>query len=240
MQIRKRLPAQAGINLLELLIVLAVAGLMLAMVFRFFDNWRPMFQLESATRRAASLISKARLEALRRNVTTVVEVNVADGTFFAYADVNGNSSPASAAFPNYLVFNPIDAVQAARRMDDYEIGQAVLPVGVSFGDPTNGIHGAESVAGMTTRPAHADPGANLLVFDSSGRVLDVGSYRFTRLEDNYLEIGVHSVAGTMEVRKFLQVADRPVNGADDWDGFYARGNEDAAAGAVGKQVWVWY
>jgi len=236
MQIRKRRHPAAGFNLLELLIVLAVAGIVLVMVFRFFDNWRPVFQLESATRRASALIARARLEALRRNVTTVIEADIVDGTFIAYADVNGNSSPASPAFLSYLVFDPTDPDLSERRLDDYLIGETTIPVGVFFGDPTNGIHGADSVWKMTPRPAHADPGANLMVFDPSGRLLDIGTYRFTRLNENHLEVAVTSVGGSVEVRKFLKMADRPASGVDENDGFFARGNIDGNS----SQIWVWY
>ncbi len=236
MQIRKGHHPEKGFNLLELLVVLAVAGIVLVTVFRFFDNWRPVFQLESATRRASALIARARLEALRRNTTAVIEADIVNGTFFAYADINGNSSPASPEFSSYLVFDPTDADLSERRLDDYLIGEATIPAGVFFGDPTNGIHGVDSVWKLTPRPAHADPGANLMVFDPSGRLLDIGTYRFTRLNDNHLEVAVTSVGGAVEIRKFLKMADRPTNGVDENEGFFARGNIDGNS----NQIWVWY
>ena len=222
------LRAVSGFSLIELLIVLAVAMVLLLIGLNNFQNWRTLYQTESSSGQVRSVIAEARMAAMLRNVTTVVEANLADNTIHAYADLNGDPDPASTDYTSYLVFDP-DPLLAGTGSTDYTVTEYQLPEGLTFGAP----NADPVIDGFTTPPPHSTA-FRLLVFEPTGQVDEIGSFRF---EDaggyNHLEVALTTLGGKSELRKYLQAADAPNNVA----GWYSRGNENDGGG---RAVWVWY
>ncbi len=212
---------QAGFSVIEILMTLAMLSVLSTMTLQTFRSWLPRLDLRAAAQQAHGLISKARLEAIKRGVTTTVQIDVDEGVLFAFADVNGDPVVGSDGHASYLKFDP--DVAAGEKQTDYEIGRLYLTgttLGTATFDPSDGF---------TTIP---DSGHTGLVFSPSGSPQDLGSFRIAdRNERNVLEVAIASLAGKVEVRKYLDGTDSPTASS----GFFTQG-----ARGSGENVWVWY
>lgn len=232
-------PRAAGFTVLEILVVVAIVGLLAVLTVETLSAYVPRFRLRQSTSQAQQLINKARLEAIRRGVTTVVAADFGDRTLTAFAELNGDPDDPLAVGARYLVFDPDPISQPDRT--DYLIGVMALPgpggAGVQFGGPQFGVNGPDAVTGLTPVPGAAAGAPPVLVFLPTGAVAAPGALRFTDgAERNFLETAVTNLTGKIEVRKYLGDADSPTGAAD----FFAEGNVSFAADGVGENVWVWY
>lgn len=233
---------QSGFTVLELLIVVAIVGMMSVIVVESVRTFVPRFELEQAAGQTQQLIMKARIEAVKRGVRTVIEADLDERMLRAFVDMNGN--PNNPLDPNgrYLVFDPDDTLPEKRT--DYMIGWTALPgkpaTGSQFGGPKDGIRGADSIEGFTPIPSAPPTQPAVLVFRASGAVRDAGAFRFSDSRGaNHLETAVSAVIGNVEIRKYLQAADSPTGVAK----FFAEANDSFADGSgrtVGRNIWVWY
>ncbi len=231
----------AGMTILEVLSTVAIVGLVAAVAVEAMSTYGPRIQLRQSVSQAVQLINKARIEAIKRGVTTVVEADVDARTLTAFADVNGNPNNPLDPAGRYLVFDPDPLV--SRDRTDYLIGIVDLPgqatTGVQFGGPEGGIGGADSVTGFTSVPGAGSGGRSALVFRSTGGVHDPGAFRFADARGaNFLEASITAITGKISIMKHLRAADSP-NGTA---GFFAEGNASfpGASGSLGENVWVWY
>lgn len=223
----------AGMTILEVLFVVAILGLVAAVAVEAMTTYGPRIQLRQTVGQAAQLINKARIEAIKRGVTTVVEADANERSLIAFADVNGN--PSNPLDPNgqYLVFDP--AIGVPRDRTDYLISTVYLPgkleTGVRFTNPD----GSVGVTGFTRVPDGS--GKSVLVFRSTGAVIDPGAFRFSDARQaNFLETSITAITGKIEVRKYLDGLDTPSGTAD----FYGEGNVSFDGRTVGENLWVWY
>lgn len=231
--------AAPGFTVVETLVVVAIAGLIAVMVIETMSVYVPRFRLRQSASQATQLMNKARLEAIRRGVTTVVAADFDDRTLTAFAEVNGDPDNPQAPGARYLVYDPDPIARPDRT--DYLIGVMALPgsrpAGVQFGGPQFGINGSDAVTGLTPVPG-APPGTPaVLVFRRTGAVQAPGALRFTDgPARNFLETTITNLTGKTEIRKYLEAADSPTGSAD----FFTEGNVSFAAGSVGRTVWTWY
>jgi prepilin-type N-terminal cleavage/methylation domain-containing protein len=229
----------SGFTLIEALVVVAIVGLIGALVFETMTAYVPRFRLRHAASEMSMLISKARLEAIRRSVTTVVAVDYSDRTVSAFAELNGNPNDPERAGALYLVYDPDPLAEPDRT--DYRISLMALPgppeAGVQIGGPVDGIEGADALVGLTPTPGALANTPKVLVFHPNGAVDAPGAFRFTdNRQTNFLETTITTLTGKTEIRKYLLADDSPTSVA----GFFPEGNVSFEPGSVGQIAWTWY
>lgn len=178
-----------GFTLIEVLVTLAVLSIALSLGIPALARMIARSQLEGAARELAVLSQRARLEAVKRRVQTVVEVDPVTGTAFAFADIDGPD----AGDPPDLVFNPVAG--ELRFTTDYRIGRLDPRTNVEIAGP-----GAEPpVDGFT-----AAPGGPVAVFLPTGAADRAGAFRLTDTGGkNHLEVRVAPAGtGRVAVRKW--------------------------------------
>jgi prepilin-type N-terminal cleavage/methylation domain-containing protein len=188
---------EAGFSLIELLIVLALIGLMAVWGVPALLNTLNRAKLVGASREIATLIQVARLEAIKkggingdlRNRVAVVRYNTGQRNFRVLIDESPDGS-----------FDPTTPVG----------GQYTLPNGVNLQAPTEGIEGAGSVVGWDdVGDADDYPGPT---FMSDGSALRAGAFRIADTRDNYLEVRVDFPAtGKIVIQKWFGGADPNAN-----------------------------
>lgn len=153
-----------GFTLIEMVIVLAIVGVLVTFGFPALQELMVRSRIESATRNTANIMRLARLEAIKHSVQVLVTFDSTKNTVWAYANVDGNPgySP-NASKPKGTV--------------DYQVGSTYyLPKGVTFGAP-----GGQTAIDFGGQPA---------TFESDGSVDTIGEIRFVDLRSNYLEVRV--------------------------------------------------
>ncbi len=209
--IRKRRElACRGFTLIEALVTLAILAIAFVIGIPALANLISRSRLQSAAQELAVLTQRARLEAIKRRVQTVVQVDPATGAVLAFADVDG----VSASDPPDLVFNP---VAGALSFDtDYRIGQLEPRNGVEVGAPTGG---GPAIDGLTDAG-----GVRVAVFRPTGAAEAAGGFRLGDAAGlNFLEVRLEPAGtGRIELRK--------------WD----RDKNEWYAHREGGRPWTWY
>lgn len=178
--------SRAGFTLVELLIVLAIAGLILAIGIPSLLNVLARQRLEGPVRDIATLAHRARQAAVSRGAPAVL---VADGdAVVAFVDLHG----ATAGSPPDGLYNP-DA-SAPYRSTDYEVGRRTLPNRVTLAGPSS----SPGVVDFTD--VDGTPSA---IFEPDGSIRDTGSFRLADHRGNFLEVRIAPRAtGKVSLAKF--------------------------------------
>lgn len=180
---------QGGFTLLEIMVVVAVVGIISLMGLPALQNMILRSKHEGAARQISMLIHRAKMEAVKQSVSTVVVIDPAADSVTAFADVNADGD---------FTFDPDGS--ADYRTTDYQIGGTFeLPAGISFA-AHDGTDDAKVADGFLDVPWS---GTDVAVFDSDGSVRVVGAFRTGDLEGNYLEIRVEPQAtARVAIRKW--------------------------------------
>jgi prepilin-type N-terminal cleavage/methylation domain-containing protein len=181
---RDGLPIARGFTLIEVLVALVILGIAMALGIPALSKLITRSRLEGSARELAVLTQRARLEAIKRRVQTVVEVDPATGAAEAWADVDGPG----VLDPPDLVFNPVAG--ELRFTTDYRIGRLEPGSGVRFEAPG----GQSAVDGLS-----AAPGRRVAVFLPTGAADRSGAFRLADPGGlNHLEVRL-APAGTGRV-----------------------------------------
>ncbi len=216
--------SQAGFSVIEVLMTISLLGVLGTLTLNSFQGWLPRLHLRDAAQQTQSVISRARLEAIQRGVTTVVTIDPSDGSIVSFADVNGDPMMGSAGYANYLKFDPDPAL--GNKQTDYEISR------IQLNSSTLGTPEFDPVDGFTEAPGAAPGSYRMLVFSAGGTTVDAGSFRLADGNGkNVIEVAITSLAGKVERRKYLEGIDSPTS----TPGFFPEGQR-----ADGTNVWVWY
>lgn len=226
----RKTPPRAGFTIAEVLIVMAIVGLVVAIGLPALQQTMQRSKVGGTVREAELVLRQARKEAVKRGVPTVVGIDPAQGEIVAFADVNG----ATLTDPPDCVFTPDGA--ALERNTDYEFVRFGIPEGLQFQDPDGNVD-ALSLDGLATTEClwitcgdlTSDPlAAERVIFNSDGSVCDSGAIRIADQRDNYFEIRLATRAtGRVEVRKYNP--DLPAG--EDGEHWYSSGEQGKA--------WVW-
>jgi prepilin-type N-terminal cleavage/methylation domain-containing protein len=179
--------SRTGFTLVELLIVLALLGVIMGLGMPAMLNALNRAKLTSFAQQAAAAMQAARHEAIKRSTVARVEVHFSDNSIFAYVDVNGDS-----------LYTP---------GTDVLIFQGSAPAGVVLQGPGTTLN---SNAVYNFAPLAA--GGGVALFNSDGSVVALGGFRFRDQRGNIMEAFVSPQASArIAVRKY---AGDP-NGKDD-------------------------
>ena len=182
--------SDGGFTLLEALVVLAILGIALTFGLPSLSHLITRSKLEAGARETATLLQRARLEAIKRRVQTVVLADPAAGTVTAFADVDG---PAAGDPPD-LELNPV-AGELARDTD-----YTIRTIDVSARVPMAGPGAQPAIEGLSVDPS----GRRVAVFLPTGGAASVGSLRFSDAAGfNFLEVRIEPAGtGRVEIRKW--------------------------------------
>lgn len=221
---------QSGFNILELLVVLALLGIVAVIFLPLVNSTVRKAKLEGTARSLMQTLSRARSEAIRRGVPVVVEVDLATQELSAFADVDALTLPT----PNYT-FDPDPLAPFGTA--DFEVASYTLGGGSS---PQSEVlfWGIEDAApgGADAVRDFSEGAREVIIFEKDGSVRDPGSLRIgmgphpaasqkTSHGHNFLEIAVTIAAsGRTELRKWVVANDR---------------YEAKSSGASGSN-WEWY
>jgi prepilin-type N-terminal cleavage/methylation domain-containing protein len=216
---------RTGFTLVEAIIVVAIISIIASIGLPALLHMVHRSKIEGIARQTAVLMRKARLEAIKQNVQTVVEINTVTGEITAFADVDG----AAAGAPPDGFYNAI--VGEARGETDYFIGTPYIkPERVNFDFPP-----------MDLLEPRASTFENLLsdgfpdaiaIFQPNGSILNTGAIRFGDNRGNFLEVRVDPAAtARIQIRKWNEAV---INASafDDPNHWFSPGDENLP--------WKWY
>lgn len=167
-----RLSRRSGFSLIEVLTVLGVAMVLMLIGFPALQHMILRGKVLGAAEQTAQMMRAARLEAIKRGVTTVVAADSTKRTITAFADIND-----SAGNPNSdLKFDP-PAGNPTPRTVDYVISTLALPSKVfMWCAPTLDPGSSAGVIGLTPPPAGQT--VPIAVFNPDGSARNTGSFCF--------------------------------------------------------------
>lgn len=220
---RGRVSRSAGFTFIELVVVVAVVGIVATLGIPALQKLIHRSRMEGFARQTSILMSRARLESIRRGVDCVVELRDVDGgpepdQVRAFADVDGPN----VGDPPDRIYNQIGGQPV--RETDYLIG---VPLEIPGTIQNIAPGGEQPIEGFTDRGGGGLD--RVVIFQSDGGVVDTGAYRFGDGFGNFLEIRVEPAGtGRIALRKFN--ADLPQNPSDDSQWFEF---------GEGGQAWEW-
>lgn len=181
----------AGFTLIEVLVVLVLAGILMAFTAPSLGRFLQRNKIEGMARQTGTLMQVARLESLRGRAPVRVVADYDGDQVYAFADFNRNGV--------------LDAA------GDRELGRYPLPKGVSFWAAENAA--PEQADALITfdddSSCSSCPAGGWADFKNDGTAARTGAIRFGDERGNFLEVNITSLAtGKVEIRKY-----DPVSGA---------------------------
>lgn len=194
--------AVAAFTLVELLITLAVLGVIVGLGLPALNKLIMRAKLEGQARSVSVLAGRARNEAVTQGAEAVVHL---DGDeFVAFVDLDGPN----AADPPDGLFNPVSG--QGYKATDWEMSRVPLANKITVAAPT----GEDAIFGLvnTDRPDER------IIFNPDGTLLSTGAFRLADPAGNYLEVAVGPRAtGQVTLRKWDGTAWREQDeGGEAW------------------------
>lgn len=174
----------AGFSLIEVLVVLVLAGLLMAFMAPFLDRYIHRGKIEGVTRQTATLFQVARIESLRGRAPSRVMADYDNDQVYAFVDFNRNGV--------------LDAAT------DRELGRVPLPRGVAFWAEEDGEPEEANALITFDDDSSCDdcPRGGWEEYNTDGSARQTGAVRFGDQRGNFLEVRVTSAAtGKVEIRK---------------------------------------
>lgn len=190
MRARRTTGRSAGFTVLEGIVVVAVIGILLAMVMPFSVKTLRTQKVSSVGLDSNALVRQCKSEAVRRNSPAVIRFEFATNELVCFVDVHGPDPDNDPLDAPDGVFNPINDGRPFTTTD-HEIARKELPTGVTFTAPDDD---PMLVVGFTTVGSE-----QVAIFETDGSVRDIGAFRVGDAVGNYLAVEV-APAATARVR----------------------------------------
>lgn len=195
---RERRRGPAGFTIVEALLAVAIIGIASALLLPTLQQLIHSSKIRGICRTTAAQMRKARFEAIKRGVPSVVRIDPATREVIAFVDVNG---PALTDLSDGI-FNPVAGQPPGAT--DFELERVLLPPGVDF--IFQATSGLASVDGFSNT-GNPDPPDDQAIFLPDGSINDAGAFRFGDQRGNFLEVRVDPPAtARIEVRKWTDEA----------------------------------
>lgn len=176
--------ARSGFTLIELLIALAVISVLVLIGYPALMNTLRRARMETIVREAAMELRVARIEAIKRNSRTYLQVDFANDRIVLFREADNN-----------------EVLSAG----DEELRGLTLPANISFWGPADGA--PEGPDAVVSSPAAALPAAKYLTFTPAGAAEYVAAIRIADDRGNFIEARV-------EPKATARVSLRKWDGAD--------------------------
>lgn len=191
---RTRGSRAAGFTIVEAILVVAIMGIASALLLPALQQLIHSSKIRGICRSTAAQMRKARFEAIKRGVPSVVSIDPDARAVITFVDVNG---AALNALPDGI-FNPIAGQPPGAT--DFELERVLLPAGIDF--IFQATSGLASVDGFDNT-GNPDPPDDQAIFEPDGSINDAGAFRFGDQRGNFLEVRVDPPAtARIEVRKW--------------------------------------
>lgn len=185
----------SGFTLIEALVIFALLGVLLAVAIPKIFHLLRRSRDQAILSETSMLLSRARMEAIKRGVPVVVGVDYETQQLFAFADVNLDDGSRGSD----LVFNPVDGANDGTT--DYQVARVPLPQDVRFWGPGDAEpEGPDTMDELT--PAEAGL-PNVAVLEIDGRVRNRGAIRLGDDRANFFEVRISPEAtARIQIRKY--------------------------------------
>ena len=205
---------------MELMVVMVIVLLIGALGYDYMRGQLKKMRLINTANEITAVIQRARQTAIRRTrpvevVPEIVAVAVTPPADSIVEVIEARTKR------TYLVTNLINHDLTKTEIDRYQFTQD--DGGVLFQGPPG------SLGDYSTFPG----AGGALEIKSDGTVEATGGFRIADASDNLLEVAVKDTGGSLELRKWLKVADRP-------PGLREFFPEVTARTAGEKNNWIWY
>lgn len=178
-----------GFTLIELLVIIAIVMVLALFTWPALDKMIQRSRLLGFANEMAALMQRARLEAVKRSVPSVVRLDFETDEVVVFIDVDDDG-----------VFTPDSTVPLGEA--DFELLRRPKSAHVAFAGPVGGVEGTDTVDGFSPNPENSDL-PNQAVFNPNGSIDALGSFRFSDVKGNVLEVRVAPQAtARIELRKW--------------------------------------
>ncbi len=191
----------SGFTLVEGVVMLLVLMVLIALALPNLLYLVRRSRFQAATTETSMLLSRARMEAIKRGVPVVVGIDLDQQQLFAFADVNLEDGSRGSD----LLFTAVDGANPGAT--DYRIGAIPLPEGVRFWGPDDSEPGGPDAVDQFTEVPDEDV-PNVAVMQTDGSIRDLGAFRlgFRTGEGepgNFFEVRVSPQAtARVQIRKY--------------------------------------
>lgn len=174
-----RLDNKHGFTLMELMVVIAIIGIMAAIAIPNFLNWLPNMRLKAAARDLYSNMQRTRMMAVKTNKKTAIIFKPANNTYDICDDWNSTATTCTIAVRSVS-------------LTGYKSG-----VGYGHGSAAQAVPGGAFPAGDVSY----NPPPNTLIFTSRG--LGTGGYVYLDHQKNTTTYGVATqTSGVIQLKRW--------------------------------------
>ncbi len=188
MRRHQRSSAPTGFSVVEMLVVIAIMGILATMGIPWLQNILHRTKMEGLISNSSTMFRLARSESIKQNVRTVVRFDLTLRRVEAFADRDGDTI----LDPPDGVYNPVAGEPF--KTTDYWLGSFDLPAGIEFAAPAM----LDEVDGFTTVDNNG-LSEEVAILLSDGSITDIGAVRLGDARGNFFEIRI-APQGTARVQ----------------------------------------
>jgi len=158
-------PSQQGFSMVELVIVIAITGVLLALAAPSYRTWTQNTKIRGTTEAILNGIQLAKAEAVRRNTTLRFQLTSTLDNTCVLGTAGSTASYGTWVISRDDPTNPNSVCDTAPLAEDADLGNAVAPAIIRVRPATEGSTGVVVVAG--TAPGVGQP---FISFNGLGRI----------------------------------------------------------------------